>query len=58
MGLGFLLGGSWVVLSRVLSIWYLRILITRFRVLVTLLATTHEPASKVQGLEFRFFLRA
>ena len=38
-----LLGGSWVVISRVIS--RVTILITHFRGLITLLITTHEPPS-------------
>ena len=42
-GLGLLLGGLWVVISRVISI------VTRLK---TLLITTHEPPSRVQGVRF------
>ena len=45
VGLG-LLGGSWVVLSRVTS--RVTILITHIRGLITLLITTPEPQSKGQ----------
>ena len=40
-----LLGGSWVVISRVIStrIWVISIVI----LLITLLITTHEPPSRV-----------
>ena len=39
-----LLGGSWVVISRVIS--GVTILITHIRGLITLLITTHEPPSR------------
>ena len=47
-GLGFtvgLLGGSWVVISRVIS--RVTIIITHTRGLITPLITTHEPPSRV-----------
>ena len=40
----FLLGSSWVVISRVIS--RVTILITHIRGLITLLITTHEPPSR------------
>ena len=40
---GTLLGGSWVVIRRVISV---TILITRIRGLITPLITTHEPPSQ------------
>ena len=39
-----ILGGSWVVISRVIS--RVTILITHIRGLITLLITTHEPPSR------------
>ena len=49
MGCQALLGGSWVVISRVISprIWVISIVTP----LITLLITTHEPPSR--GLGFR-----
>ena len=46
-----LLGGSWVVISRVISplIW----VITIATLQITPLVTTHEPSSRVLGLGFR-----
>ena len=41
------LGGSWVVISRVIS--RVTILITHIRGLITPLITTHEPPSKFCG---------
>ena len=38
-----LLGGSWVVINKVIS--RITILITHIRGLITLLITTHEPPS-------------
>ena len=43
-GIRLLLGGSWVVVSRVIS--KVTILITHIRGLITLLITTHEPPSR------------
>ena len=43
-GLGGLLGGSWVVISGVIS--RVTRLMTLIRVLITLLITTHEPPSR------------
>ena len=40
-----LLGGSWVVISRVIS--RLTIIITHIKGLITPLMTTHEPPSRV-----------
>ena len=51
VGLDFLLGGSWVVISRVIS--RVTILITHIRGLITLLITTPEPPSKGQESEPR-----
>ena len=42
-----LLGGSWVVISRVIS--RVTIFITHIRGLITLLITTHEPPSRALG---------
>ena len=42
-----ILGGSWVVISRVIS--RVTILITLIRGLITLLITTHEPPSTVNS---------
>ena len=48
-----ILGGSWVVISRIISplIWVMSIVI----LLITLLITTHEPPStqKPKGFGFR-----
>ena len=41
------LGGSWVVISRVIS--RVTILITHSRGLMTLLTTAHEPPSRALG---------
>ena len=46
-----LLGGSWVVISRVRS--RVTILITHIKGLITPLITTHEPPSRVQGREMK-----
>ena len=43
--LGFILGGSWIVISRVIS--RVTIIMTHIRGLITLLITTHEPPSRV-----------
>ena len=43
-----LLGGSWVVISGVIS--RVTIIITPIRGLITLLITTHEPPSRVAAL--------
>ena len=44
-----ILGGSWVVISRVIS--RVTIIITFFRLLITPLTTTHEPArGMIEGL--------
>ena len=46
-----LLGGSWVVIIRVIS--RVTILITHIRGLTTPLISTHEPPSRALGLGFR-----
>ena len=48
-GLQGLLGGSWVVISGVIS--RVTIVITQIRGLIAPLTTTHEPPSGVQGLQ-------
>ena len=45
------LGGSWVVISRVIS--KVTITITHIRGPITPLITTHEPPSRVQGSRSR-----
>ena len=44
-----LLGGSWVVISRIIS--RVTILLTHIRGLITLLIATPEPPSRALGLE-------
>ena len=44
-GLGGILGGSWLVISRVIS--RVTIVITYIRGLITPLITTHEPPSRI-----------
>ena len=44
-----ILGGSWVVISGVIS--RVTILITHIRGLITLLITTHEPPSRCRGFD-------
>ena len=46
-----ILGGSWVVISRVIN--RVTILITLLRGLITPLITTHEPPSRDSALGFR-----
>ena len=45
---GAVLGGSWVVISGVIS--RVTIVVTHFRGLIVLLITTHEPPSRGGGL--------
>ena len=45
-----MLGGSWVVISRVIG--RITIVVTYVRGLITPLLTTHEPPSRVWSLEF------
>ena len=49
-GFRALLGGSWVVVSRVIST--VTILMTRITGLITPLIPTHEPPSRVLSLDF------
>ena len=46
---GVVLGGSWVVTSRIIS--KVTILIAHIRGLITPLITTHEPPSRVWGFK-------
>ena len=50
---GPLLGGSWVVLSKVLT--WATILIALLRALISLLISTHEPPSNVKDLDLQAF---
>ena len=51
---GTVLGGSWAVISRVIS--RVTVVITYIRGLITPLITTLEPPSRLGGLEFAVFL--
>ena len=46
-----LLGGSWVVISGVIS--KVTIVMTHIWGLITILITTHEPQSRAQGIDRR-----